>query len=88
MSDDLLTKYEAARVLGMRFLQIQQGDATLAPEYEGGSTRAACVRELLAYENPLTIHRIYPNGREESKRVRDLRIPMGLRELLQQFASM
>ena len=78
----LLTKYECARVLGMRYLQLQQGDATIASRYENGSARAAVVRELLDGQNPLMLRRVMPDGSTVEKRVRELRISEALREQL------
>lgn len=74
----LLNKYECARVLGLRYLQLQQSSGALPP----GNLRAFVLDELLEGNNTLCVRRTFPDGTHEDWRVCDLEIPDDLRELL------
>lgn len=74
----LLNKYECARVLGLRYLQLQQESVSLP----ACNLRGYVIDELLAGKNTLVIRRTFPNGQYEDMRVSDLEIPDDLREVL------
>ena len=67
-----LTKYERARVLGTRAMQISLG-APVAIEVEGDTDPIAIAeKELNAHEMPLVIRRYLPNHEYEDVAVRNL----------------
>ncbi len=69
-----MTKYERARVLGTRALQISMGAPVLVEI--GGETDplAIALKELKAGKVPLTIRRRLPDGSYEDWNVQDLHI--------------
>ena len=73
----ILTKYECARVLGLRCLQMYDESGVV------GSFRAAAVRELLDGRNMMVVRRSFANGDFEDWQVRDLTIPDDVRENLE-----
>ncbi|KAL3921592.1 MAG: hypothetical protein SGPRY_004849 [Prymnesium sp.] len=80
-----MTKYERARVLGTRALQIRQGDtpvgylsmnAPVLVELEGESDPLQiALKELRQRKIPITIRRFLPNGSYEDWNVDELIIP-------------
>mgnify|MGYP002048426260 FL=1 len=65
-----LTRFECARLLGMRVLQLSEQRA-----YESkDSLEQIATQEILDGENPATIRRYLPDGTHEDRLVRDLRI--------------
>ena len=64
------TRFECARLLGMRVLQLSEQRV-----YESkDSLEQIATQEILDGENPATIRRYLPDGTHEDRLVRDLRI--------------
>ena len=67
-----MTRYERARILGTRALQISLGAPPLVPL--GGETDPLeiAMRELRAGKVPLIVRRFLPDGTHEDVRAKDL----------------
>jgi len=74
----LLTKYECARALGVRALELQEG-----AEPVDGTIESFVARELLDGRNRYMIRRTMPDGSFRDIEIRSLVIPDELREQLQ-----
>ena len=74
-----LTKFECARVLGLRYLHLVE-DNVLTHTTD---LRAYVVEELLQGNNPLVIRRTMPDASYEDHMVSDLTLPDALRQLLE-----
>lgn len=61
-----LSKYECARVLGLRILQLQEGDGVADP-------LKTAITELLERRNPTVVRRYLPNGTHEDVSVSALK---------------
>lgn len=59
--DDKLTRFEAARLIGARSLQIALGAPVLVKETEGSSTEIA-KKEFFSKAIPMTVKREFPTG--------------------------
>ena len=79
---DVLSKYECARVLGLRYLELQQSAAC-----NHQKLRAHVVHEMLRGDNPLSVRRVMPDGQYEDWKVSDLQISDDLREHLKYVAE-
>ena len=75
----ILTKYECARVIGLRCLQMYDESGSTV----NGSFRAAAVRELLDGRNEMVVRRSFANGEYVDLRVKDLTITDDVRETLE-----
>lgn len=72
---DYLTKFEFARVLGLRMLQLG-AEASNAEE-----PRSVALREIRNRENPAIMRRKLPDGTYEDRAVRDLKLNRALLRL-------
>ena len=73
-----LTKYECARLLSLRVLQLQSMDHPLQDEDPSLMRQAA--KEILDGKNPCVIRRRLPGGRVEDCPVRKLRVSNELKK--------
>jgi len=80
MKHSLLTKYECARVLGLRYLQLQQEETTIVVQ---GNLRGFVIRELLDGKNHLVVRRGMPDGTFCDKCVDELVVPDDIRQQLE-----
>eukprot|EP00300_Choanocystis_sp_HF-7_P042767 c9464_g1_i1.p1 GENE.c9464_g1_i1~~c9464_g1_i1.p1 ORF type:complete len:111 (+),score=19.48 c9464_g1_i1:41-373(+) len=67
-----LTKYERARVLGTRALQISMGAPVMVKLDKETDPLKIALKELKSKKIPLIIRRYLPNGDHEDRRVCDL----------------
>lgn len=79
---DYLTKFEFARLLGLRMLQLG-AEASNAEE-----PRLVALRELRDGGNPAILRRKLPNGSHEDRAVRDLKLPQTLLRLCREATAM
>ena len=76
-TSEYLSKYEKAKVLGIRAMQIAQGapfPSNLTHEKQLTDPLDIAEKELLAKSSPLIIRRILPNGEFEDVAVSELKI--------------
>ena len=73
---DYLTKFEFARVLGMRVLQLNQSNATREDPY------AIAKREIQEGSNPAVIRRRLPNNTFEDRAVKDLKLSADVQKMM------
>ena len=67
-----MTKYERAKVVGMRLEQLARGAATLVDTVDCKSIRDVVMKELREKKLPFIVIRNIPNGKKEYWRVADL----------------
>lgn len=79
LTSPLLTKFELARVLGMRILQLT--DLGVCAD----DPKQVALREILAGTNPVIVRRKLPDGRHEDRPVSELRLGADLRRLCEEL---
>jgi DNA-directed RNA polymerase I, II, and III subunit RPABC2 len=67
-----MTRYERAKVVGMRLEQLARGAPTLVNTENCKSIRDVCMKEITEKKLPFVIVRTLPNGTKEHWRVADL----------------
>ena len=72
MTTPYMTKYERARILGTRALQISMNAPVLVPIEGETDPLAIAMKELRAQKIPLTIRRYLPDGSFEDWSVEEL----------------
>lgn len=70
--DKYLTKYEKARILGIRSIQLNNGAKPMVNVGNLKSVYEIAEKELMEYKCPLTIRRKYPDGTYVDLRVSEL----------------
>ena len=78
---DLLTKFELARVVGMRILQINSIPTSTS------NPRVTAMREILEGTNPMVLRRKLPDGSYEDRAVKDLKLSADLFKLCSNAAN-
>lgn len=81
----LLTKYECARVMGLRYLQLQQ--ETSSTEVVEGNLRAHVIREMLQGTSSFIVRRTMPDGQHQDIPLCEMVVPDDLREHLEYLLS-
>lgn len=72
-SRDVLTKYERAKVIGMRMEQLARGAPPFVPDVpETATVRDIAMMELRAGRLPFVLQRTLPGGHTETRCLRDL----------------
>ena len=69
---NMMTKYEKAKIIGMRLEQLTRGAPTLVDDKNCKSIRDVVMKELEEKKLPFVIVRQIPNGKKEYWRVADL----------------
>ena len=82
-SPPILTRYEVARVIGLRALQIEEGSHPLVECKEGEQSILIAARELQSRKLDVLIKR----GEEEYVKVKDARFPRDLSVMVRSGAS-
>ncbi|AAK39911.1 DNA-DIRECTED RNA POLYMERASES I, II, AND III 15 KD POLYPEPTIDE(RPABC6) (nucleomorph) [Guillardia theta] len=72
MTLPILTKYEKARILGARALQISMGAPILTEVNTLSDSLDIASKELYERKIPITIRRYLPNGRYEDWKIEEL----------------
>lgn len=72
---NMMTKYEKAKIIGMRLEQLARGAPTLVEVKNCKSIRDVVMKELDEKKLPFIIVRTLPSGKKEHWRVGDLIIP-------------
>eukprot|EP00003_Mantamonas_plastica_P008980 TRINITY_DN1810_c0_g1_i1.p1 TRINITY_DN1810_c0_g1~~TRINITY_DN1810_c0_g1_i1.p1 ORF type:complete len:145 (-),score=39.80 TRINITY_DN1810_c0_g1_i1:108-494(-) len=72
LTTDYLTKYERARVLGSRALQISQGSPIMVDAEQETDPLQLAIKELRERKIPLAIRRYLPDGSYEDRNVNTL----------------
>lgn len=72
MTLPILTKYEKARILGARALQISMGAPILTEVNTLSDSLDIASKELIERKIPITIRRYLPNGRYEDWKIEEL----------------
>ena len=80
LTTDHLTRYEIAKLLGLRIVQINDKNLPIGP---GLCPEAHALREILDGRNPSVIRRYLPDGTHEDRHVSKLRLPDHLRVRLE-----
>lgn len=70
-----MTRYELAKVVGMRLEQLARGAQTLIDDNKCKSIREIVMKELDEKKLPFLVVRALPNGKKEYWRVADLVVP-------------
>lgn len=71
----LMTRFERAKIVGMRLEQLARGAPTLVDTSKCHSIRDVVLKELDEKKLPFIIIRSLPNGKKEYWRVADLVVP-------------
>lgn len=71
-SRPVLTKFERAKVIGLRMEQLSRGSRPMVEVAEGDTVRDVALRELSQKKMPYVLARSMPNGTTEYFRVGDL----------------
>lgn len=72
LTRNIMTKYEKAKIIGMRLEQLARGAPTLIDDKHCKSIRDVVFKELEEKKLPFVIIRQIPNGKKEYWRVADL----------------
>jgi DNA-directed RNA polymerase I, II, and III subunit RPABC2 len=75
VTSDYLTKFEAARIIGMRTLQLSEE----CMQEAGLSLEEVAIREILEGTNPVIIRRYLPDGSHEDRPLRELKLDQTMR---------
>ncbi len=73
--DNIMTKYEKARILGLRSLQLGMNSKPLVDTNGETDSLRIALMELRAGKLSMKIRRYYPNGSHKDVSVKDLIIP-------------
>jgi len=71
----LMTRFERAKIVGMRLEQLARGAPTLVDTSKCQSIREVVMKEIEEKKLPFIIVRSLPNGKKEYWRVADLVVP-------------
>lgn len=70
---DVLTKFERAKIIGIRMEQLSRGAPPNVPLLKGDDVRAIAVREFVDGKLPLMVSRSLPHGKTETLKLSGLR---------------
>lgn len=78
LTSPILTRYERAKLIGLRTEQISRGAKPLSQgddsSYEGLSPSEIAIEELRQKKSPIIVVRLLPDGRREYWRVQDMAV--------------
>ena len=72
LSYPILTKYEKARIIGIRIAQLENGSQPFVTIYKEDTLEDIALRELSENKLPLKIRRPLPNGKYEIWKLSEL----------------
>lgn len=74
-SSNRMSKYEFAKIIGLREEELDRGAPPTIPTENLKSTKEICLKELKEKTIPFIISRSLPNGKKEYWRIADMVIP-------------
>lgn len=80
-TSEFITKFELARILGLRILQLEQSN------HSSEHPQAVSASEILEGRNAAIIRRRLPDNTHEDRAVRDLKLTLELRRILMSKVS-